>query len=555
MRNKIFALFTLMMFCVFPLFAQEMPDDIKSELEAKAKALNPDNPSGEKTWFNRQKMAWESLANTTYSILAEDISLIKKLAEEKYPLDFAQQETFINDMVDKFKDIYDFEIVLGDHFKEFKKDAFKKYENDIDKILRHFEEQCMAKSEIDNFALPEGVDEDTFKITKEVVAAKMKGNYVAQLDAIKKQFLKGSVKQEESSESVVLAPVATGTTALISNAKSAYMKNTLLLEGSFPSTVFVLEIQSKMVVIIPTTSYTPGVPLSIINSMGEKLEYSPNNVYISKTLPFVMIIPDVMPTGTEPVKIAPPNEYRNKVGKTLFFVGDQGKSLYCIPTKLNTVSDAILTTSTNCPGNLFEGSLFVDGETLEVLGSMLSVKKPIPLADWFTLQNAQSFQRSFNHATSKIGLKSLGAVRIDKLPSSGWEKIDDAKIIEERKMIERLIEVIRDANFFFVERNMANMVERKALGGLFKKHYDILKARTEVSRFDKIYRQFLDAFVGTLKNEIRNVDLNKVSAANRMEVNLYIDIIKNIVSWIDNAKRTNGYKAYKEDLKQIQGIR
>lgn len=555
MRKKIFALLSLVTFCALPLFAQEMPENIRTELEAKAKALNPGNPSGEKAWLSRQKMAWESLANTTYSLIAEDIALIKKLAQEKHPLDFAQQETFINDQVDKFKQLSDYELVLGADFKDFKKAAFEKFDNDINKILRHFEEQCMAKSEINNLSVPDGVDVDMFNIVKDGLAAKMKGDYVGQLNAIKKQFFKGAVASEEEEVAITQneGALPTGVSGLINNSKEMFLKSTLLIENDPPSTAFAVEIQNRLVVIIPAKAYVSGSPLTILNSVGEKVEYSQDKVYVSKNLPLIMIIPDVMPTGVEPIKIAPTNEYRNKVGKNLFFVGSQGRMLYSIPTKLNSVADLVLTTSTACPGNFYEGSLFLDSERSELLGIMMSVQKSIILANWFDYQNARSFQRNFQSVTRKSSLKNLIAIRVDRL-DSGWEKINDEKLAEEERIILRLTDVVNDANFFFVDKRMSSCFNLKAMGPFFKKNYDELKVRMEVARFDKMYRKFLDAYIGFLKNEIRNIDVGKTSAANRVETKQFVDTINAVISWIEQAKRTDGYKEYKEDLKAIQGI-
>lgn len=75
--RKITALFILASLSAIPAFAQEMPADLKSKLEAKAAEMEPSSKSAAKTWLVKQMNAWESIQNLAFAADADDIAMIK----------------------------------------------------------------------------------------------------------------------------------------------------------------------------------------------------------------------------------------------------------------------------------------------------------------------------------------------------------------------------------------------------------------------------------------------------------------------------------------------
>ena len=178
--RKITALFILAGLSAIPAFSQEMPADLKSKLEAKAAELQPSNKSAAKTWLVKQMNAWESIQNLAFAADADDIEMIKKLAEKKFPLDYVSQETFINEQAVAAAGLPDLKSQIGKASYDAIKAKFdKEGKTDLNEFINLLNAQIAAKSQLEMLKPLPSIDESTFSITKEVLKKKYPEFYEA----------------------------------------------------------------------------------------------------------------------------------------------------------------------------------------------------------------------------------------------------------------------------------------------------------------------------------------------------------------------------------------
>ena len=181
--RKITALFILAGLSAVPVFSQEMPATLKSELEAKAAELQPSNKSAAKTWLVKQMNAWESIQNLSVAADADDIEMIKKLAEKKFPLDYVSQEVFINEQAVAAAGLPDLKSQIGKASYDAIKAKFdKEGKTDLNEFINLLNAQIAAKSQLEMLKPLPSIDESTFSITKEVLKKKYPDDFLAQLN-------------------------------------------------------------------------------------------------------------------------------------------------------------------------------------------------------------------------------------------------------------------------------------------------------------------------------------------------------------------------------------
>ncbi len=559
--RKLYAIFVALPFVVAPLLAQEMPDELKAKLEAKATELNPDNPVGAKTWIGKQKAAWESLMNTTYAASPDDVDMIKKIAEEKFPLDYVAQESYISTACQSAAGLAEFEIPLGEEFKAMKEAAIKKAGGDFEKAYAELQAQAQAKSDLDSISAPAGMDEMTFSITKQVISNKFKGDYVAQLEAAKKQFSaevgqaaapEAGAQTAEAANTAEKVPASMST--LMNNSKKLFSENTLIVEGRTNTTATVVEIQGTKVVLFPSNAYVPGQQLSIINNVGEALVYNNDKVYISKNLPIVMIIPESIPSGVQPAKILPSKEYRSLVGKNMFFVGYQKQNIQAFPIKITSVSDNTLNLSTTVPGSFDEGTLLYDGESEAALATAIDTFTPLRKANWINSDDVKAFGRLYKRFEQRNLNKQFVIFRLDRL--QGWEKLDDEKFTLDQEALVRVRGLVSDFIMLLSANRMQNALSCPLIGGLVKENYERLKSRSDPARFDKLYRQYLQETVMFISAEVRSAKVDSRYASVRSEMKNLVAILQNVADSLQKAQREGSYRSsYQDDIKQAQGMK
>lgn len=99
---------------------------------------------------------------------ADDIEMIKKLAEKKFPLDYVSQEVFINEQAVAAAGLPDLKSQIGKASYDAIKAKFdKEGKTDLNEFINLLNAQIAAKSQLEMLKPLPSIDESTFSITKE----------------------------------------------------------------------------------------------------------------------------------------------------------------------------------------------------------------------------------------------------------------------------------------------------------------------------------------------------------------------------------------------------
>lgn len=554
--RKITALFILASLSAIPAFAQEMPADLKSKLEAKAAEMEPSSKSAAKTWLVKQMNAWESIQNLAFAADADDIAMIKKLAEKKFPLDYVSQETFINEQAVAAAGLPYLKSQIGKQTYDAIKAKFDKDgKTDLAEFINIINAQITAKTQLETLKPLPSIDASTFAITKEVLAKKYPSDYISQLNELKKL---SSAVDAASDAGATAAGAAQGNSAagdkkiltiaeLNLIAREQFNKHTLTIEGETKVTGIPVKMYDKQVIIIPFSVFSAGPGVSIMNNLGEQVDFDNTNIYASRDYPLVIVVPKgELPSTSVNANLPQDKNYREIIGKPIFFMGYTTTNVQILPVKLNAVSEQTLVLSSRVPNNFLEGTILMNPEEDITLGMMLSFKKKYPNVKWNQRNSVNFLRRTIENKNP-----FLTCIRLDKLER--WDKVDFEKLAQQRKKLDSLNKLLWD----FILINTSNRIEDTSklaiLGQTVSKYKDELKVRMEKSRFDRMFRQYLQDLMRMIKSEMRDVNPNDFYTLFRYDLNQTLDALKDVMAYYDNAIRTNSLtQLIPDDVKRAQ---
>lgn len=527
--RKITALFILAGLSAVPVFSQEMPATLKSELEAKAAELQPSNKSAAKTWLVKQMNAWESIQNLSVAADADDIEMIKKLAEKKFPLDYVSQKVFINEQAVAAAGLPDLKSQIGKASYDAIKAKFdKEGKTDLNEFINLLNAQIAAKSQLEMLKPLPSIDESTFSITKEVLKKKYPDDFLAQLNEL-------SVPQQP----LTLAE-------LNLKAREQFNSHALTVEGDSKVTGLPVVMHDRQFILIPFSAFSGGPNVSIMNNLGEQVEFDKENIFASKDYPFVIVMPKSIPSSTTNAKLATDKEYREIVGKPIFFIGYTTTNIQIFPVKLNAVSDQTLVLSSRIPNNFIEGTTLVNPEEDLTLGSMIAFKKEFPKVQWGT-RNSVNFLR----CTIETKNPFLTCVRVDRLER--WEKLDFEKLAKQRKKLDSVNKLLWDFILLNTSTRLVDTEKLAIVGQTVSKYKDELKTRMEKSRFDRLFRQYLQDLIMLIKSELRDVNPDEFYTIYRYDLKQAANALRSVSAFYDNAIRTNSFSPLvPDDIKRAQ---
>lgn len=543
-----------------------MPADLKSKLEAKAAELQPSSKSAAKTWLVKQMNAWESIQNLAFAADADDIEMIKKLAEKKFPLDYVSQEAFINEQAVAAAGLPDLKSQIG----KASYDAIKaKFDNegktDLNDFINLLNSQIAAKSQLEMLRPLPSIDESTFSITKEVLKKKYPDDFLSQLNELKKLSNAVDAAADAASKpgAAPSAPLgadpAPGQTAganapqqpltlaeLNLKAREQFNSHALTVEGDSKVTGLPVVMHDRQVILIPFSAFSGGPNVSIMNNLGEQVEFDKSNIFASKDYPFVIVMPKSIPSSTTNAKLATDKEYREIIGKPIFFMGYTTTNIQIFPVKLNAVSDQTLVLSSRIPNNFLEGTVLINPEEDLIMGSMIAFKKEYPKVQWGT-RNSVTFLRR----TIETKNPFLTCVRIDRLDR--WEKLDFEKLAQQRQKLESVNKLLWDFILLNTSTRLVDTEKLAIVGKTVSKYKDELKTRMEKSRFDRLFRQYLQDLMMLIKSELRDVNPDEFYTIYRYDLNQAVNALKSVSAFYDNAIRTNSLSPLiPDDIKRAQ---
>ncbi len=549
-----------------------MPADLKSKLEAKAAELQPSSKSAAKTWLVKQMNAWESIQNLAFAADADDIEMIKKLAEKKFPLDYVSQEAFINEQAVAAAGLPDLKSQIGKASYDAIKAKFdKEGKTDLNDFINLLNSQIAAKSQLEMLRPLPSIDESTFSITKEVLKKKYPDDFLSQLNELKKLSNAVDAAADAASKpgAAPSAPLgadpAPGQTAgaaaqaganapqqpltlaeLNLKAREQFNSHALTVEGDSKVTGLPVVMHDRQVILIPFSAFSGGPNVSIMNNLGEQVEFDKSNIFASKDYPFVIVMPKSIPSSTTNAKLATDKEYREIIGKPIFFMGYTTTNIQIFPVKLNAVSDQTLVLSSRIPNNFLEGTVLINPEEDLIMGSMIAFKKEYPKVQWGT-RNSVTFLRR----TIETKNPFLTCVRIDRLDR--WEKLDFEKLAQQRQKLESVNKLLWDFILLNTSTRLVDTEKLAIVGKTVSKYKDELKTRMEKSRFDRLFRQYLQDLMMLIKSELRDVNPDEFYTIYRYDLNQAVNALKSVSAFYDNAIRTNSLSPLiPDDIKRAQ---
>lgn len=541
------------------VFAQEMPADLSAKLEAKAAEVNAGNSAAAKTWLRKQVGAWETIQNMSFAADESDIKLIKEIAEKKYPLDYVNQEKFINEQSIVAAGLPEFKVALGkDGYEAVRKKFFDSGKTDLNELVENLRSQAAAKTEIDSMK-PIG-DEMTFAITKEVVAKKFAGDYVSQLAFLKKQSAPAAAapaaaatsEPQTSDNAVATTTTLTSETAVMDSetakrpmnvselnkiARDIFSKETFVVEGAIKCTAVAAEIEGKQVILMPFTAYSPDSSITVLNNLGEEVQYDKDSIFACKDLPLMLIFAQSVPADTLNVAFPTDNLYRDLIGKNVFFVGFTTNNIQSFPVKINAISDPIITLSTRIPTNFQEGTILLDAESGVTLG-ILTINNPIiKNVNWKNRSEVNKFLRSLD-----TNFKSLNCIRIDRLGE--FEKVESERFKAEQKKIAELKVLALDVIKVLTNSRIDELSGLPVIGKIVNKHKRDMMRKQEKSRFDRLGRQYLQDIITLIKVNLKDYNPNEFYTAHRVDAIQYQNVLNDFIKTFDNALRSGNFKEF-----------
>ena len=553
-----------------------MPADLKSKLEAKAAELQPSNKSAAKTWLVKQMNAWESIQNLAFAADADDIEMIKKLAEKKFPLDYVSQETFINEQAVAAAGLPDLKSQIGKASYDAIKAKFdKEGKTDLNEFINLLNAQIAAKSQLEMLRPLPSIDESTFSITKEVLKKKYPDDFLSQLNELKKLSNAVDAAADAAAKSGGTPPAAAPGTEpapgqpagaaanaqagagtpqqpltlaeLNLKAREQFNSHTLTVEGESKVTALPVVMHGKQVILIPFSAFSGGPNVSIMNNLGEQVDFDQSNIFASKNYPFVIVMPkSSIPSTTVNANLATDKEYREIVGKPIFFMGYTATNIQIFPVKLNAVSDQTLVLSSRIPNNFIDGTVLMNPEDDLILGSMIAFKKEHPKVQW-NMRNSVNFLRRTIESRNPF----LTCVRIDRLDP--WEKLDFEKLAKQKKKLDSVNKLLWDFILLNTSKRLVDTEKLAIVGQTVSKYKEELKTRMEKSRFDRLFRQYLQDLMMLIKSELRDVNPDEFYTLYRYDLNQAINSLKSMMAFYENAIRTNSLSPLvPDDIKRVQ---
>ena len=330
-------------------------------------------------------------------------------------------------------------------------------------------------------------------------------------------------------------------------AREQFNKHTLTIEGETKVTGLPVKMYDKQVILIPFTVFSAGPNVSIMNNLGEQVDFDNTNIFASKDYPLVIVVPKgELPSTSVNANLPQDKNYREIIGKPIFFMGYTTTNVQIFPVKLNAVSEQTLVLSSRVPNNFLEGTILMNPEEDITLGMMMSFKKKFPNVKWNQRSSVNFLRRTIENKNP-----FLTCIRLDKLER--WDKVDFDKLEQQRKKLDSLNKLLWDFILLNTSNRIVDTAKLAILGPTVSKYKDELKVRMEKSRFDRMFRQYLQDLMLMIKSEMRDVNPNEFYTLFRYDLNQTLDALKDVMGYYDNAIRTNSFtQLIPDDIKRAQ---
>ncbi len=545
MKKTIFTIgLCLAMFCAGSLYAQEIPADIKTKIQEKAKAKKNWSEEKRANWIERQHEAWESINSAKYSLPKSDVQTIKAKAQEKFPYHYSKQEPFISEQTDALIEAYSQKENFDKaEFDELFKQSCKNNANDFVAVSKEISEAAEIKNEIKDFKI-DGMDADTLNITKNVLAQKYKLDYKKQLAELKKQDkmldsvedakkLVEKQKQKENKKALTKNEI-------IKLAEAQFKKGTLLISGnSKTGTGIITTIDNKTAIIFPATLYSEdGIKAS--TATGEEADISLKRCYSAKEYPLMMTFLEELPFEVVPMAFATTEEMRQCVGKDVVVIGNFAETTRALVTKLTKITSSEVKTQTNILNSYQEGSLILT-TSYKPIAICLNPTQKLP-----ELKFSNRMKNELERNLKKKG-RYLTTLRTDT--SIKWVPVNIKKMQEQKKITEQLKE-INYALMATISGSLSEAAKNRITQSTATKYMKVLETRMDITKIRLEYRSFISSLTNILRRPLAQVKTIDIYANMRDELGLHLAIAKKFEEALKNENRRNSNSLAPKEFKK-----
>ena len=160
-------------------------------------------------------------------------------------------------------------------------------------------------------------------------------------------------------------------------------------------------------------------------------------------------------------------------------------------------------------------------------------------------------QRKLLRRTIETKNPFLTCVRVDRLER--WEKLDFEKLAKQRKKLDSVNKLLWDFILLNTSTRLVDTEKLAIVGQTVSKYKDELKTRMEKSRFDRLFRQYLQDLIMLIKSELRDVNPDEFYTIYRYDLKQAANALRSVSAFYDNAIRTNSFSPLvPDDIKRAQ---
>ncbi len=524
--------------------AQEIPAELKAQIESKAQELHPNDKAAERSWRNRQIEAWESIQNMTFSVDEEELNLIKSAAQKKFPYEYSKQENFINEQANLASGMSEYKAQFGPQvYKAMRESLNAKGITDLNEIVESLRRQLSAKAYLESFS-PSGVDPAALKVAAEVVAKLFPSDYEAQLKQLKTQFNISEIQGSQNGAPLLQnGPVANGGGAanplqnpnenvpLFERQKiirDTYQRQSFFVEGGAAKCIaLAMELNGRRVLLAPFSSYSPN-GMTVTNASGEQIEFDIGDITASKELPLIAILPKSMPPDISNITLFDERDFKSILGKRALFVGyansKNSANVTSFPIRISAVSNSVLTLSTKISTDYSEGALVVQPSNYAMVGMLLMGKDPVKNVEWTDRSGRNKVMRDLD-----LGRYSrLICARVDNLRS--WEKIDSQKFSEQKSKLENLKATNIAISNLLSKNKLSDVTDSPIIGRIAEKYIGEFAVKMDKTRFMLLYRGYNRDMIDVLKRAMKGMAPNEYYTVFRGEIMQQLTVANGLIS-------------------------
>jgi hypothetical protein len=522
-----------------------LPAEILVKLNEKALKEFPEDARAQDKFISDNENAYRYMAYIPVEKGEEsEYAKIKKLAEEKFPLDFVGQSKFMQDMIEGLSIInaYAFAFVDKEEFKKLKAAILSANPEDYKKASKNFEQQANAVLEISGIPKPENLDEEFWNATKLGLSSMFKNDYQKQKNMLLEfsnkmmhlyVFEQNQVAEQRGNEQ------GPNKWQMQEDMKKLLGDSVLMIQNDKAIGYFTT-INDKDVVIFPSEAYDAR-GISITNKVDERIVFG--DVLACKDLPVSIAFVRSIPEGMHKINIGDEAFIRSNVNKETIVYSFEMRNDYVLKNKLSAMGAKYLNMATRLSRTVMPGSIVLDEEGKSVMGMVVNQSSVAEIGNLTNKEDAKHLLKQLNkEVLTKI------VVRLDKLQN--WEKIDPVVYQQQADQLNTLQSRNEQYLAFFTAARFSALEDKEVFRSVYEKYSTESKTKYEKTAQERMVRDMLSEILSNMRRETAKLNPAQmyVSLQDSFEFNLKIR--QKMIDTLDAAIKNKTYMNYYfDDLK------